>query len=293
MKYSPFFFLDRLIDFYFKICGLELNFIDLGDYKMEYWISKKDKPVIVLLHAFGPNGKYSWASQVNILSRKYKVLIPNLLYFGKSTMTNKSYHVMDQLAAVTSLLKQLKINSFSLGGTSYGGVIAFELLHTKKFKITNIFITNSPLKYTMDDVWDNIIEDFGVNKKSEVLIPLDYKQLKKLFNLSYYKKKYYPNFLFKDIFTELYTYQSKERRLLIDTFAEDQKYLNERNYKTDVPILLIWGEEDKLSPLKIALKFKKDMGDNVNLKVISKTAHTPHIERRSLFNKILLDFLSD
>ena len=293
MKYSPFFFLDRLIDFYFKICGLKLNYIDLGEYKMEYWIGNKDKPVVLLLHAFGPNGKYSWVSQVKVLSRKYNVLIPNLIYFGKSTMRNKSYHVKNQVDAVKCLLKNLKINSFSIGGTSYGGVIAFELLHTKNFKITNIFITNSPLKYIMDDVWDNIIEEFGVNKKSEVLIPFNYKQLKKLFNLSYYKKKYYPNFLFKDIFKELYTYQAKERRLLIDTFSEDQKYLNERNYKTDVPILLIWGEEDKLSPLKIALKFKKDMGDNVILKIISKTAHTPHIERRSLFNKILLDFLSD
>lgn len=293
MKYSPFFFLDRLIDLYFNICGLKLKYIDLGEYKMEYWIGSKDKPVVILLHAFGPNGKYSWASQVKVLSKKHKVIIPNLIYFGRSTMTTKSYLVKDQVDAVECLLEKLKINSFSLGGTSYGGVIAFELLHTKKFKITNIFIINSPLKYANDDVWDKIIEDFGVNKKSEVLIPFNYKQLKKLFNLSYHKKKYYPNFLFKDIFTELYTHQAKERRLLIDNFTEDQKYLNERNYKTDVPILLIWGKEDILCPLKIALKFKKDMGDNVKLKVISKTAHTPHIERRRLFNKIVLDFLSN
>ena len=34
MKYSPFFFLDRLIDLYFNICGLKLKYIDLGEYKM-------------------------------------------------------------------------------------------------------------------------------------------------------------------------------------------------------------------------------------------------------------------
>ena len=47
----------NLIDFYFKICGLKLNYIDLGEYKMEYWMGNKDKPVVLLLHAFGPNGK--------------------------------------------------------------------------------------------------------------------------------------------------------------------------------------------------------------------------------------------
>jgi len=292
MKVTPFSLFDKLIDLSFIKYGLELCQVDLGEYIMEYWISKEDKPVIVLLHAFGPNGKYSWRKQVKILSKDYKILIPNLIYFGNSTIKNKSYHVSDQVEAISSLFKYLKINNFILGGTSYGGVIAFELLYMKTFVIKKLFITNSPIKYVLDDNWEKIIDDFGVNRKSDVLIPDNYKNLKKLYDISNYKKKHFPKFIFKDVFKKLYTYQAQERRLLIDTFIDDQKYLNKRIYKIDIPILLVWGEKDNLSPLRTAVNLKKHLGENVRLAIVPKTGHMPHVERKSVFNKILLDFIS-
>ena len=91
MKITPFGLFDQFIDLSFKRNGLELCQIDLGEYIMEYWVSKEDKPAVVLLHAFGPNGKYSWRKQIKILSKEHKILIPNLLYFGNSTKKNKSH----------------------------------------------------------------------------------------------------------------------------------------------------------------------------------------------------------
>ncbi len=292
MKITPFNLFDKLVDLSFKKNGLEMCQVDLGEYIMEYWISKEDKPVVVLLHAFGPNGKYSWRKQVKILCKEYKILIPNLLYFGNSTKKNKNYHISYQVDAVTSLLKYLNINCFILGGTSYGGAIAFELLYTNTFTIKKLFITNSPVKYVFDDGWEKIKKDFDVNKKSDVLIPDDYIKLKKLYDLINYKKKHFPKIVFKDIFNTLYTFQSKERKLLIDTFIDDQKYLKNRIYKSNIPILLVWGEKDILSPLRTALNLKKHLGENVRLEIVPKTRHMPHIERKSVFNKILLDFIS-
>lgn len=292
MKITPFYFFDKFIDWFFKLNGLELCQTSLGDYSMEYWISKSDKPVVVLLHAFGPNGKYSWRKQVSVLSKKYKLLIPNLLYFGNSTKKNNSYTINEQIIALKTLLKYLEINDFFLGGTSYGGAIAFELLLDNSVKIKKIFITNSPVKYIVNDGWKKIINDFKVKKKSDVLIPDDHFKLKKLYDLTNYKKKYFPTFVFKSIFKTIYTYKTNERKQLIDNFEKDQKILKNRIYKTTIPILLIWGEKDQLTPLETAIKLKAHLGNQTQLEIIQNSGHVPHIEKTKVFNKILIDFLS-
>jgi len=245
-----------------------------------------------LLHAFGPNGKYSWRKQINTLSKDYKIIIPNLIYFGNSTKKTKNYHVQEQVKAVTILLNHLKINSFILGGTSYGGVIAFELFHQKNFSIKKLFLINSPVKYVFEEGWQKTIKDFGVNKKSDVLIPDNHLKLKKLYDLINFKKKPFPKFVFKDILNTLYTFQATERKLLIDAFKEDQKVLKTRTYETNIPILLIWGKEDILCPLKTAIKLKEHLGEKARLEVIPKARHMPHIERKKQVNKILSNFVS-
>ena len=55
MRITPFHLLDKFVDWSFKRNGLELCYSTLGDYSLEYWMSKSDKPVLVLLHDFGPN----------------------------------------------------------------------------------------------------------------------------------------------------------------------------------------------------------------------------------------------
>mgnify|MGYP003978991889 FL=1 len=293
MKITLFGLFDQFIDLSFKRNGLELCQIDLGEYIMEYWVSKEDKPAVVLLHAFGPNGKYSWRKQIKILSKEHKILIPNLLYFGNSTKKNKTYHIHDQIDALTRLLKHLKLDHFILGGTSYGGAIAFELLHEKNFSIKKLFITNSPVKYVFNDGWGKIMKDFEVDKKSDCLIPSDYKKLKKLYNLSNYRKKHFPKIVFKDIYNSIYTHQAQERKRLIDTFEDEQKYLKDRVYKTDVPILLVWGEKDQIVELKTAKTLRRHLGENARLEIIPNAGHVPHIEKTAIFNKILMNFISN
>ena len=292
MRITPFHLLDKFVDWSFKRNGLELCYSNLGDYSLEYWISKSDKPVLVLLHAFGPNGKYSWRKQVRTLSKKYRLLIPNLVYFGNSTKKNNSYSINDQVIALKKLLEHLKISDILLGGTSYGGAIAFELLYDQSVNIKKLFVTNAPVKYIINDGWNKIIKDFKAEKKSDVLIPDDYVKLKKLYDLTNYKKKYFPTFVFKAIFKTIYTHQTKERKRLIDTFEEEQKILKDRIYKTNIPVLLIWGEKDMLSPVETAKKLKAHLGDNARLEIIPNSGHVPHIEKTSIFNNILMDFLS-
>ena len=57
-------------------------------------------------------------------------------------------------------------------------------------------------------------------------------------------------------------------------------------------MLLIWGEKDIFSPVETAKKLKAHLGDNARLEIILNSGHVPHIEKTSIFNNILMGFLS-
>ncbi len=291
MKISPFHIYDKLIDWTFSKCGLSLKTKKLGKYNVEFWIGNNELPPLLLLHAFGPNAKYSWYKQVRILSKNYNLLIPNLIYFGNSSMHPKSYKVSDQVEMIKLLLIDLNINTLSIGGTSYGGLVACEFALLNEFQIDKFFISNCPVKYSIEDGWNTILKKMEVTKKSEVLVPIDYKKLYILYNISRYKLSVFPKFVFNDIHKNLYIYQCDDRRKLMDDFMGNQHLLNEHIYNFSFPILLLWGEEDDLSPIELGIKLNEHIGDNAELKVISNSGHMPNIERPFTFNALMMKFL--
>ena len=56
--------------------------------------------------------------------------------------------------------------------------------------------------------------------------------------------------------------------------------------------LIVWGEKDKLVPVKHAYIFKEEIKDS-RLEIIKKIGHSPHLEASEKFSNIILDFLKD
>ncbi|XP_028552299.1 uncharacterized protein LOC114580034 [Dendrobium catenatum] len=56
-------------------------------------------------------------------------------------------------------------------------------------------------------------------------------------------------------------------------------------------VLIIWGEQERLFPLKKAYELKKKLGENAKLEVLKNTGHVPQLEDPNQFNKVLLSFL--
>lgn len=283
--------LDNMVDFRFAFYGLTKKIHEMKNSKIEYWSSETDKPPLLLIHAFGADCKYSWFKQIRTLSKKYRLIIPNLLYFGASDRNPKSYKIEDQVEAISKLLQELKIKELSIGGASYGAVVGCELANTGLFRITKLFVSNSPLKFSMQSDWENVIKDFGVNKKSEVLIPTNHKNLHALYSLSTARHSIFPSFVFRSIYRKMYVPYAEERRRLIDNFVDAYDTLAKNEYNFDFPILIVWGEKDQLNPVRIAHQLKKYFGNNAELIVLKKAAHMPNFDRPKDYNRALKKFL--
>jgi len=59
-----------------------------------------------------------------------------------------------------------------------------------------------------------------------------------------------------------------------------------------VPVLIVWGEQDRLIPLSLGRRFTRDIRGS-GLKIIPKCGHVPLFECPDAFNEVLLKFLSE
>jgi len=91
--------------------------MDIGD--------KDARKVIVLLHGKNFSGYYWEKVAKDLLKKKYRVLIPDQIGFGKSSKPDYYQYSFGQLALNTkSLLDDLNIKKFDLVGHSMGGMLA-------------------------------------------------------------------------------------------------------------------------------------------------------------------------
>ena len=61
-------------------------------------------------------------------------------------------------------------------------------------------------------------------------------------------------------------------------------------HKITIPVSLIWGKDDKITPPEVAVEFNELLPDS-ELHWIDKCGHAPMMERPQEFNRILKGFL--
>ncbi|MFN0178050.1 MAG: alpha/beta fold hydrolase [Gemmatimonadales bacterium] len=81
---------------------------------------------VVLLHGI-PGSALAWATVGERLAGDYRVVMPDLLGFGRSDPPSGDYYMEAQAHRVRELLERLDIAEFVLGGHDFGGPIALTL----------------------------------------------------------------------------------------------------------------------------------------------------------------------
>jgi len=66
----------------------------------------------------------------------------------------------------------------------------------------------------------------------------------------------------------------------------------DRLREIEVPVLVVWGENDMLVPTTDAQRFVDLIGDNARKEIFEDTGHVPMLERPSRFNALLGEFLA-
>ncbi len=269
--------------------GLERRVETVGDGVVEYWIGGTG-PDLLLLHGFGATAVWQWAGQVDAFAEHYRVIIPNLLWFGESYSSTGDFSLMHQVRTVVTLLDRVGSTQTHVIGLSYGGFVAYELATRHSPRVGKLVLSDSPGPAFQRADLEALLQRFGIDRLSELLVPMDGSGVMALVELGYAKPPFVPSFVRNQVIEQLYQPHRQEKMALLDTISDS--WPEDDGSTLEAETLLIWGQHDPVFPLPLAEKLLKRLGDSAQLAVIDYARHAPNLEHPEEFNRLALTFLA-
>ncbi|KAF8098339.1 hypothetical protein N665_0268s0009 [Sinapis alba] len=251
-----------------------------------------DKPVMLLLHGFGPSSMWQWRRQIQAFSPSaFRLYCPDLVFFGDSTTSSTKRSEVFQAECMEKLMEKIGIEKFNVVGTSYGGFVAYHMAKTWPQKVEKVVIASSGINMRKCDS-ESLLQRSNCECIEKVMLPSTATELRTLMGLASSSRivRMFPDALWNDVISNLYQKNRKEKVELLKgvTLGRDEK-LNIDPLSQEV--LIIWGDKDQIFPVKMAYELKEILGDKTKLEIIKNTSHVPQIECAQEFNNIVLKFL--
>lgn len=227
-----------------------------------------------------------WNKQVEALTENYRVIAYDIRGHGNSVAGDKDFSIELFVSDLLSLMDALKIDKALLCGLSMGGYIALNAIENfpKRFDALILCDTNC-----MADT-------------PEVIK----KRLKTIENIKEYGLEQYAEESLKNLFSPESFVTSKEKiaaikemimKTSIQSLSSTLLALTRRketcNKLSDihVPVLIMVGQEDKITPPEAAYLMQKNIKGSI-LNIIEHAGHLSNIENSYEFNIQLEKFIT-
>ncbi|EFH50296.1 predicted protein [Arabidopsis lyrata subsp. lyrata] len=283
-------FVEALLRRRFSSAGLSLQTLSIdSETTIQFWgpppsssSENTQKPSLLLLHGFGPSAVWQWSHQVKPFSQFFRLYVPDLVFFGGSSSSGENRSEMFQALCMGKLMEKLEVERFSVIGTSYGGFVAYNMAKMFPEKVEKVVLASSGVNLRRSDN-EAFIARAKCHGIKEVMLPASATDLRRTSGMVSSKRlDYVPDFVLNDFC------QEKAELLEGLSIGKDDK-TNVSPIQQDV--MLIWGEQDQVFPLKMAHDLKEMLGIKTTLKIIQKTSHIPQTEKPKEFNGIVMSFL--
>lgn len=242
--------------------------------KFKYIETNGGSENLMLLHGlFGALSNFE--SILDEFGQRYNVVVPLLPIFElplrKVSMSGLADHVVDFVA-------YKRYNSLHLLGNSLGGHIALIYALSSPKLISSIILTGS------SGLFENAMGSTFPRRG-------DYQFIKKKTESTFYD----PNTASKELVDEVYDIvndRNKAIRVLATAKSAIRHNVADKLYTIKSPALLIWGNQDEITPPFVAEKFA-ELLPNSRLYFVDHCGHAPMMEHPLQFNQILGAFLTD
>jgi len=248
---------------------------------MEYEIKQEEKfrfieegvgePLILLHGLFGALSNFS--GQIDYFRNQYRVVVP-LLPLLDLDLLHTSVGGLEKF--LHKFIEYRDYKDINLLGNSLGGHVAlmYVLRHPERIKSLTLTGSSGLFENGMGDTYPKRGDYEYIRKKTEITF-------------------YDPKMATKELVDELYeTVNVRLKALKIITLAKSaiRNNLGEEVSQIKHPTLLVWGNNDNITPPFVGQEFHK-LISNSELHFIDKCGHAPMMERPEEFNGILHKFL--
>lgn len=285
-------YLRRLYQWRFRRAGLTERLLDLPDGRVACWASEADGPAVVLLEGFGASSIWQWHASVGPLAEAgFRVIVPDLLFFGESTTDRPERSLELQAEVMRQALDHLQVVDADLVGISYGGFVALLMAATWPERARRLVLVDSPGGVMTPADVAALHRRFDVDDLRQLLLPDDTAGVMRLIEVASHDAPWVPEFALADALEHLFTDHLEEKAALLADLLARAEGPTLDDLCVSHPALLLWGEHDPIFPVELGQRLARALGETAHLEVIGATAHAPNLEKPREFNRLLLEFL--
>jgi pimeloyl-ACP methyl ester carboxylesterase len=248
-----------------KISDLNINYVS--------YINEDNKKNIILLHGWGSNLNI-FNFIISSLKDNYNVYAIDLPGFGESDMPNNPLWINDYSLIIKKFIEYFNIDNPILIGHSFGGRIIIKLLSKFKLDVNKIVLIDSAgirPKRTIKYYFKIYLYKFL--KLFKHILGIKYlNYIRKLFGSSDYN-------MVNDVL----------KKTLINTVNED---LKKDLSNIDKETLIVWGENDNITPVKDAKVINK-LVVNSGLVILKNAGHYSFLDKPYDCIKIINYFIEN
>jgi len=237
------------------------------------YIDEGEGEVLLLLHGL-MGGLSNWEEVIEEFSKKYRVLLPMLPVYDLPVITTG---VKTLSKYVHKFIKYKKLNNVIVLGNSLGGHVGliYVLAHPERIKA--LVLAGS------SGLYENAFGGSFPRREN-------YEFVKERVEYTFYD----PNIATPELIAEVYKLVNDRHsviRLLAMAKSAIRHNMKADLHKIRIPVSLIWGKNDKITPPAVADEFHQLLPDS-ELHWIDCCGHAPMMEHPQEFNRLLKGFLN-
>jgi 3-oxoadipate enol-lactonase len=255
---------------------ININYVDTGEGE-----------AIVLIHGH-PFDHTMWQPQIDAFSGKYRVIVPDLRGYGKSSLPESGENRFEDYSTdIIQLLNFLGVDHFHVAGLSMGGQLAMEVYRQAPGRVKSLILA---------DTFAGLDTPEGKKARSDGADRMEREGMDGYANESIHKM------IKPEHVTTMPDVAAHVMRMMTSTSpkaaatamrarSERIDYLNEVLPHINVPVLVVVGRRDEFTPVAKGEEMHAAIPGS-KLVVIEDAGHMPNLERPEEFNEIALEFLS-
>jgi pimeloyl-ACP methyl ester carboxylesterase len=236
------------------------------------YVDEGEGEILLLLHGlFGALS--NWESVVATFSPHYRVIIP-LMPIYEMEIREASVEGLAQF--IESFVKLKNLKDLTLLGNSLGGHVGLVYTLDHPENVKRLVLTGS------SGLFENGMGGSYPKRGS-------YEYIRERVAYTFYDPATATDELINEVF-EITSSIPKCMRIVAIAKSAQRHNMAESIHRIDIPVLLIWGLNDTITPPAVAHEFQRLL-PRADLYFIDKCCHAPMMEKSDRFNKILLRWL--
>lgn len=274
----------------------ELTYLDLHGDRIAYRDEGKG-PALLLIHGMAGSSD-TWQAMIPRLSKKYRVIAPDLLGHGKSAKPRGDYSLGAFAVWLRDLLDELGVHRATVIGQSLGGGIAMQFAYQhREYCDRLVLIGSGGLGPDLSPLL-RILSAPGAELVLPVVAPqpvlnLGNKLGSWLSSAGIQAPRASQMWRAYSSLSEAEARQAFLRTLrsVVDHRGQAVSALSKLHLTADLPTLLVWGDHDKIIPVSHAYAAHEALPGS-RLEVLNGVGHFPHAEAPTAVAEILENFIA-